>query len=72
MAEQEHEFSMTVLNDANGTIYAKLRELMLVDFNNRMLDNGFQVMIKSRGDQTNAAGVNLLVKGVRILNIGGL
>lgn len=70
--EQEHNFQLTVINDSSGTIYTKLREIMLIDYYNKMLSNGFTMKIKARGDQQNSAGMNILLNGVRILNISNL
>lgn len=72
IAEQEHDFSMTVINDANGVIYTNLRDLMLADFQNRRVDNGFTITVKARSDMTNTAGFNMTIKGVRILEVSGL
>lgn len=70
--EQEHNFQLTVINDSSGTIYTKLREIMLIDYHNRMLSNGFTMKIKPRGDQQNSAGMNILLNGVRINDISNL
>ena len=72
--EQQHEFQMTVLNDASGSVYANLRSLMAYDYEigNRMLDNGYTVTVKARGDGNNYAGMNALLLGTRITDIGNL
>lgn len=74
IAEQDHEFQWTVLNDASGIVYTTIRRLMIYDYDpgRRMLDNGYNVMVKSRGDQTNNAGMNIVMQGVRINNVSGL
>lgn len=74
LCEQEHEFQWTVLNDATGKIYTRIRELMAIDYNinRRMLNNGFTVKVKVRGDQQNYAGMNILMEGVRITNVSGI
>lgn len=71
-SEQEHNFQLTVINDSSGTIYTKLREIMLIDYHNRMLSNGFTMKIKARGDQQNSAGMNILLNGVRLNNVSNL
>ena len=70
--EQSHEFSWVVLNDASGTIYTTLREIMINDYNQKMLDNGFTVTVKARDDKKNNAGMNVIMKGVRINSVGSL
>ena len=47
---------------------------MIYDYDpgRRVLDHGYNVMVKSRGDQTNNAGMNIVMQGVRINNVSGL
>jgi hypothetical protein len=65
-AEQEHEFQMVVLNDGNGILYTTIRNMMIYDYHDtlvrssqsvgdngesrRMLDNGYTMTVKARGD----------------------
>lgn len=73
-SEQEHEFQWTVLNDASGTIYTTLRSMMVYDYdeNRRMLNNGYTVTVKARGDQTNNGGMDIVLRGVRVTGVGAL
>ena len=73
--EQDHEFQWTVLNDGSGKIYTLMRDIMLTDYDfntGRMLNNGYVVTVKARGDQQNVGGMNAIMRGVRITAVSGL
>ena len=79
---------MVVINDGNGILYSTLRNMMVYDYQDslvksensvgdkgesrRMLDNGYTMTVKARGDQSNYAGMNVILKGVRITGVSGL
>ena len=72
IAEQEHECQMTVINDASGIIYPLLREMQIMDYGYVMPDNQYTMIVKARSDQQNTAGMNVIMRGVRINNVSGL
>lgn len=74
LAEQAHDFQWVVMNDASGLVYTTVRKLMSYDYDpkRRMLDNGYVVRVKARGDGTNSCGMNVVMNGVRITDVGGL
>lgn len=72
ITEQEHDCQMTVINDASGIIYPLLRKMSINDFDYRTPDNGYTLTVKARSDQQNTAGMNVVMKGVRINNVSGL
>jgi hypothetical protein len=74
LAEQEHEFQMTILNDAQGTIYTTIRGMVFYDYamSRRMLNNGYVLKIKALGDGVNTGGMNTIMRGVRLTGVSGL
>lgn len=63
---------MTVINDGKGKTYRKIREMIIWCYENRKLDSGFKIKVKSRGDGTNYPGMNIIMTGVRFTGISGL
>lgn len=70
--EYDHDFNMTVLNDANGYIYSALSEFILTDASNRMANSGYTMTIRSRNGNDDWAGALITMRGVRFTSIGGL
>ena len=42
-AEQEHEFQMMVLNDGNGTLYTTIRNMMIYDYYDTLVQSSESV-----------------------------
>lgn len=70
--EYEHNFSMTVLNDANGYIYSALSEFLVTDASNQMANSGYTITIRSRNGNDKWPGALITMRGVRITQLGGL
>lgn len=70
--EYDHEFSMTVLNDAQGYIYSALTNFIVSDSTNILANSGYTMTIKALTGDENYAGSMITLNGVRIENISGL
>lgn len=70
--EYEHEFSMTVLNDGSGYIYAALTNFILTDSTNYAASSGFTMTIKGLTGDSKYAGSLITCRGVRFESISGL
>ena len=70
--EYDHDFSMTVLNDAQGYIYSTLTNFIVSDSTNILANSGYTMTIKALTGDSNYAGTMITLNGVRIDNISGL
>lgn len=70
--EYDHEFSMTVLNDASGYIYSALTNFIVSDSSNILANSGYTMTIKALTGDKNYSGTMITLNGVRIENISGL
>jgi len=76
--EHDHEFSMTLLNDANGYVYTLIKTWIEFDSYNHYTDPGSTMLIKALTGQIYADGNNqydgsrIYCKGVRFTSISGL
>ncbi len=70
--EYDHEFSMTVLNDAQGYIYSALTNFIVSDSTNILANSGYTMTIKALTGDKNYSGSMITLNGVRIENISGL
>lgn len=51
--EYEHEFSMTVLNDAQGYIYSAIVSFLMSDSTNILANSGYTMTVKAlTGDES--------------------
>lgn len=70
--EYNHDFSMTVINDASGIIYTSLMNFIMADTGTAIMANsGYTITIKAIGDD-NHPGSMIKMNGVRIKDIGQL
>lgn len=69
--EYEHDFTMTVINDASGYIYSALTNFVMGDTGANLMNSGYTMSIRSIGDNRHS-GSTIMINGVRIKNIGGL
>lgn len=68
-----HDFSMTLLNDAQGYIYNEILKFVLAESNNIDVNTGYTINIRAlTGDTLNYGGSLIVLKGVRIESITGL
>lgn len=70
--EFDHEFSMTVLNDAQGYIYSTLANFIMSNSTNVLANSGYTMTIKALTGDKNFSGSMITLRGVRIESIGGL
>lgn len=67
-----HEFSMTVLNDAQGYLYAAVSQLLMSDATNSMAKSGYTMTIKCLTGDDKYKGMLLTLQHVRIESVSGL
>lgn len=70
--EFDHDFSMTVLNDAQGYIYSILANFIMSNSTNVLANSGYTMTIKALTGDKKFSGSMITLRGVRIESIGGL
>lgn len=70
--EYEHEFSMTVLNDAQGYIYSTLTTFIVSDASNVFVKGGYTMTIKGLTGDKKYDGSLITCRGIRFETISGL
>jgi hypothetical protein len=69
--EYEHDFNMTIINDASGVIYTALVNFIASDTGSFLANSGYTITVKAIGDK-NHKGASIKLNGVRIKSIGSL
>lgn len=69
--DYEHSGSMTILNDANGYIYAAISNFLMGN-SATLLDNGVQMTIKCLTGDKNYKGATITFRSVRFDKLDGL
>lgn len=67
-----HDFSMTVINDAQGYIYSALQQFLISESNNVWADSGYTMTVKALTGDSKYKGMLFTLKNVRIKSISGL
>ena len=70
--EFDHDFSMTVLNDAQGYIYAAITNFIVTDASNHLANSGYTMTIKGLTGDKKYAGSLITCRGVRFESVSGL
>ena len=71
--EYQHEGNMTVLNDANGYIYAAVTSFIASQSSSKLANSGYTMTIKClTGDEKHYKGALVTLRGVRLETVGGL
>ena len=70
--EFDHEFSMTVLNDAQGYIYAAITNFIVTDASNHLTNSGYTMTIKGLTGDKKYSGSLITCRGVRFESVSGL
>lgn len=70
--EYEHEFSMTVLNDAQGYIYSAITNFIVSDSSNVLANSGYTMTVKGLTGDHNYSGSLMTCRGVRFETVSGL
>ena len=69
--EYEHDFEMTILNDASGYIYSTVTSFLLNDASTAFTNSGYTMTIKGIGDN-HSKGHVITLNGVRLKHCTGL
>lgn len=70
--DYSHEFSMTVLNDAQGYIYSAVTNFLMSDAANYLAKSGYTMSIKALTGDKKYKGMLLTLEHVRIESASGL
>lgn len=71
--EYQHEGNMTVLNDANGYIYAAVTSFIASQSSSKLANSGYTMTIKClTGDEKHYKGALVTLRGVRLETVSGL
>ena len=70
--EYDHDFSMTILNDANGYIYSAVTNFMVSDMSTSLVGNGYTMLVKALTGDKNYKGTTYTLNGVRFSSVSGL
>ena len=63
--EYDHDFSMTVLNDANGYIYSAITNFIMSDATTNLIGNSYTMLVKALTGDDNYKGTVYTLNGVR-------
>ncbi len=71
--EYQHEGNMTILNDANGYIYAAITSFIASQSTNKLANSGYTMTVKClTGDEKHYKGALITLRGVRLETVSGL
>lgn len=70
--EYDHDFNMTVLNDANGYIYSAITNFIMSDASTNLIGNSYTMLVKALTGDDNYKGTVYTLNGVRFQNVSGL
>lgn len=70
--DYDHEWSATILNDAQGYIYTAISQFIMSDSKNTLANSGYTMTIKALTGDKNYRGSVITCRGVRIEGIDGL
>lgn len=69
----EHDFSMTVRNDAQGYIYSALHNFVMENAGKVLANSGYTITIKAlTGDKKHYKGALVTLEGARLTGVSGL
>lgn len=70
--EYSHEFSMVILNDAQGYIYSALAEFVANTSTNVLANSGYTMILKAQNGNSKYPGIVITLNGVRLESVEGL
>jgi len=70
--EYDHDFSMTVINDAKGKLYSTIVNWLMTVDGDSMIDSGYTMSVRILGDGESSEGLTLMFEGVRFKTVGGI
>jgi len=68
----QHDFTMTVINDAQGYIYPAVTNFFMSEATSDMVSSGYTMTVKALTGDKNYKGTLYTLYGVRIVNVGNL
>lgn len=68
----EHDFSMTILNDAQGYIYPAIAEFIMSNSFGKLANNGYTMTLKALTGDNKYSGMLITCRGVRLTTLAGL
>ena len=70
--DYDHDFSMTILNDAQGYIYPAIAEFIMSNATTQIAAGGYTMTLKALTGDDNYAGALRTCTGVKLIGIDGL
>lgn len=71
--EYDHNFSITILNDAQGYIYSAITSFLMSEASNTIMNNGYTMTLKAMtGNEKKYAGGIITLRGCRLETIAGV
>ena len=70
--DYNHDFTITVLNDAQGYLYSAVTNFIMSDAANKMAKSGYSLSIKAMNGDDKYKGMLLTLENVRFQNVTGL
>lgn len=72
VTEYDHDFSMSIINDANGYIYSAIQNFLLSQASGEVSPNGYTMTVKALTGDPNYKGSLYTFSGVQFVNLGSL
>lgn len=72
LPDYDHSFSMTVLNDAQGYLYAAVTNFLLTSSAAEMTKGGYTMTIKALTGDPDYAGALITCRGIILESVSGL
>lgn len=70
--DYEHDFSMTILNDAQGYLYPAIAEFIMTNATTELANGGYTMTIKAMNGDDKYNGMMITCTGVKLINLGAL
>ena len=70
--DYEHDFSMTILNDAQGYLYPAIAEFIMSNATTELANGGYTMTIKVMTGDEKYSGMMITCTGVKLISLGAL
>lgn len=70
--DYDHDFSMTILNDAQGYIYPAIAEFIMLNAKTDIASGGYTMTLKAISGDGKYAGAMITCTGVKLISLEGL
>lgn len=70
--DYEHDFSMTILNDAQGYLYPAIAEFIMTNATTELANGGYTMTIKVMTGDDKYSGMMVTCTGVKLISLGAL